>query len=116
MELGLVIDPRLDRSWEDALALAVANGITQIEPCGGGHVPKGYVDPPRLAADRDELDRFRESVESSGLKIAALGCYGNPVHPDPERAEAAHADFVAMCEVASELGVSRITAISGVPA
>jgi sugar phosphate isomerase/epimerase len=116
MQLGLVIDPRLDRSWEDALSLAVANGVTYIEPCGGGHVPKGYVDPQRLASDGEALDRFRESIESRGLKIAALGCYGNPVHPDVERAEAAHADFVAMCDVANKLGVNRSTVVSGVPA
>jgi sugar phosphate isomerase/epimerase len=116
MELGLVVDPRLDRSWEEALDLAVRNGVTHVEPCGGGHVPKGYVDPGYLASDDDALAAFEESVSSRGLQIAALGCYGNPIHPDEERAQAAHEDFVAMCAVAGKLGVKRITVISGVPA
>lgn len=116
MELGLVIDPRLDRSWEEALDLAVRHGITHVEPCGGGHVPKEYVDPIALAADDDVLAAFRESISSRGLRIAALGCYGNPIHPDEERAQRAHEDFVAMCEVASKLEVGRVTVISGVPA
>lgn len=116
MQLGLLIDPRLDRSWEDALDLAVRHGISYIEPCGGGHVPKSYVDPVALAGDKDALSEFAESVSSRGLRIAALGCYGNPLHPDEERARAAQDDFIAMCAVASELSVDRITVISGVPA
>jgi sugar phosphate isomerase/epimerase len=116
MELGLLIDPRLDRSWEQALDLAVEQGVTWIEPCGGGHVPKLYVDPIALEADDDALAAFRASIASRGLRIAALGCYGNPVHPDEQRAQAAHEDFVAMCAVASKLDVRRIAVISGVPA
>lgn len=116
MELGLVLDPRLDRSWEEALDLAVRNGVTHVEPCGGGHVPKGYVDPLALAADEEARAAFRDSVASRGLRIASLGVYGNPLHPDVERAQAAHADFVAMCEAAAALGVGRVTVISGVPA
>lgn len=116
MELGLVIDSRLDRRWEEALDLAVRHGISHIEPCGGGHVPKAYVDPIALASDNDALASFSESISARGLKIAALGCYGNPIHPDEQRAQAAHEDFVAMCAVAGSLEVSRITVISGVPA
>lgn len=115
MKLGLVVDPRLNRSWEEALDLAARNGITHVEACGGGHVPKSYVDPIALSRDADALAAFRDSVSSRGLEIAALGCYGNPIHPDKDRADAAHADFVAMCGVASQLGVKRITVISGVP-
>lgn len=116
MELGLVIDPRLDRTWEEALDMAVSHGLTHVEPCGGGHVPPVYVNPRHLASDPDELARFSESIGSRGLQIASLGCYGNPIHPDQNRAQAAHADFVAMCDVASKLGVKRVTVISGVPA
>jgi sugar phosphate isomerase/epimerase len=116
MQLGLVIDPRLDRSWEAALDLAVRNGVTHVEPCGGGHVPKAYIDPVALAADDDAIAGFRETISARGLHVAALGCYGNPVHPDEQRAKAAHEDFVAMCTVAAKLEVGRITVISGVPA
>lgn len=116
MELGLVVDPRLDRSWNEALELADRNGIAYVEPCGGGHVPKSYVDPIRLDADEEALEAFSSSISARGLQVAALGCYGNPIHPDPERAKAAHDDFVAMCSVAQKLEVRRITVISGVPA
>jgi sugar phosphate isomerase/epimerase len=116
MQIGLVMDPRLDRSWEDALELAVRTGVTHVEPCGGGHVPKSYIDPIALADDDAALAAFRDSIASRGLRVAALGCYGNPIHPDDGRAKAAHDDFVAMCAVASKLDVKRVTVISGVPA
>ena len=79
MELGLVVDPRLDRSWEEALQLAVRNGISWVEPCGGGHVPKGYVDPIALRDDPQRREHFRDSIESRGLRIAALGNPGGTV-------------------------------------
>lgn len=116
MKIGLVVDPRLDRDWEAALDLAVANGLTHVEPCGGGHVPKHYIDPQRLSVDDEALTRFKESITSRALQISSLGCFGNPVHPDHGRADTAHQDFVAMCDVASKLGVQRVTVISGVPA
>jgi sugar phosphate isomerase/epimerase len=116
MKLGLVVDPRLGHDWEGALDLAARVGVTHVEPCGGGHVPKGYVDPGALDADDAKLEAFRASIADRGLAISALGCYGNPVHPDRARAEAAHEDFVRLCSVAEKLGVTRITHISGVPA
>ncbi len=116
MQLGLVIDPRLDRSWEEALDLAARNGVTHVEPCGGGHVPTGYVDPRALAADEDARAAFADAIAQRGLQIAALGVYGNPLHPDEARARAAHEDFAAMCALAEQLGVTRVTVISGVPA
>lgn len=116
MQLGLVIDPRLDRSFEEALDLAVRNGVTHVEPCGGGHVPTHYVDPRALDADDAALGAFRETIVARGLTISALGVYGNPLHPDEARARAAHDDFVAMCSVAEKLGAGRVTVISGVPA
>lgn len=114
--MGLVVDPRLDRSWEEALDLAVENGLSYVEPCGGGHVPKTYVDPIKLSKNEDALQEFSNSISQRGLKIASLGCYGNPIHPDQKRADAAHEDLVAMCNVAADLNVRRITVISGVPA
>jgi sugar phosphate isomerase/epimerase len=116
MELGLVLDPRLDRTWEEALDTVVRHGLTFVEPCAGGHIPKVYFDPVHLNSDAEAREEFRESIDSRGLRIAALGCHGNPVHPDRRRAAAHHADYVATCELAAKLGVSRVDLISGCPA
>lgn len=116
MELGLVMVCYFDRSWGDALDAVARHGITMVEPCAGGHIPKTHYDPVALAKDPDLLARFRESLESRDLRIAALGVHGNPVHPDALIAAAHHDDFVATCKIAADLGVGVVDVISGTPA
>jgi sugar phosphate isomerase/epimerase len=116
MEIGLCSLSLLDRTWDEALDTLAANGITWIEADAGGHIPKDHYDPHALLADPDALARFRESLESRGLRIAAFGCYGNPVHPSAERRQRDHDDFAATCRLARELGVDRVTVLSGCPA
>ena len=106
----------LDRSWDEALDTIASYGVRYLEANAGGHIPKDHFDPLALVADGDALRRFRKSLESRGLRICAFGCYGNPVHPMEERRTRAHDDFVATCRLASELGVDRVSVISGCPA
>lgn len=54
----------LDRDWEAALDAAVGSGISVIEACGGGHIPKRHFDPVTLNEDSDALARFRASLDS----------------------------------------------------
>ena len=106
----------LDRPWDAMLDAAVDHGIGQIEACGGGHIPTVHYDPVELAGDPGELARFRDSLERRGLSLCAFSCHGNPLHPDPERARSDHADFLATCRIASELGVRNVSLLAGLPA
>jgi len=106
----------LDRPWEAMLDAAVAHGISQIEACGGGHIPTLHYDPVRLAGDARELDRFRDTLERRGLSLCAFSCHGNPLHPDPVRARSDHADFLATCRLAELLGVRHVSLLAGLPA
>jgi sugar phosphate isomerase/epimerase len=115
VEVALMSASMLDRPWEAMLDAAVALGIRQIEACGGGHIPTLHYDPIRLAGDADELARFRASLEHRELSLCAFSCHGNPLHPDPERSRADHADFVATCQVARELGVGYVSLLAGLP-
>jgi sugar phosphate isomerase/epimerase len=115
MELGILLVGLFDRSWEDALDTAVSYGLRQVEPCGGGHIPKMHYDPQQLVSDDASFEAFRDSLESRGLEVCALGCHGNPVHPNPERRQAARDDFAATCRLAEMLGVGRVDVISGCP-
>lgn len=108
-------DPRLLMPLGAALDLASEAGLHWIEPAGGGHVPTDYMDPVRLSQDAAERERFLAEFTSRKLSIAAIGCYGNPLDPDPEVADAFDRDFRAACLLASQLGVERVTVISGVP-
>jgi sugar phosphate isomerase/epimerase len=86
-----------------------------IEATAGGVNPKTHFDPVELASNADALARFRESLELRGIKIAAFGCFGNPLHPDSARRAREEADFEATCRVAASLGVSRVAVKSGCP-
>jgi sugar phosphate isomerase/epimerase len=116
VDLALMSASMLDRSWEAMLDAAVAHGIGQIEACAGGHIPTHHYDPRVLATDRDAQARFRATLDDRGLEICSLSCHGNPLHPDPVRAASDHDDFVATCEVASQLGVTHVSLLAGLPA
>jgi sugar phosphate isomerase/epimerase len=116
MELGLTTVSLLDRSWEEALDTIQHHGVRYIEADAGGHIPKDHYDPSALVADRDALKAFKEALTKRDIEIACFGCFGNPVHPDPQAAAEYHQDFVATCQLAGELGVDRVSVISGCPA
>jgi sugar phosphate isomerase/epimerase len=116
LELALMSASMLDRPWEAVLDAAVAHGVRQIEACAGGHIPTHHYDPRELAAGGAPLDRFRASLDDRGLRICSLSCHGNPLHPDPERAASDHEDFVATCALATELEVTHVSLLAGLPA
>jgi sugar phosphate isomerase/epimerase len=116
VELALMSASMLDRPWEAMLDAAVAHGISQIEACGGGHIPTLHYDPVELSRDSEKLARFEGSVLERSLSLCAFSCHGNPLHPDAERARADHADLVATCQIAGELGVRFVSVLAGLPA
>ena len=116
MELGLCSVSLLDRSWEDVLDTVARYGLHWIEANAGGHIPKDHFDPVELANNKEALKRFADSLGRRNIQIAALGCYGNPVHPTESRRRRDQQDFVASCSLAEQLGVTRIATISGCPA
>ena len=115
MEIALMAASMLDRSWEQMLDSAKQQGIHLIEACAGGHVPKVHYDPIRLASDQSAFDTFRGSLEERELRICSFSCHGNPIHPNEAIAEAAHADLVATCKIASRLDVHHISLLAGTP-
>jgi sugar phosphate isomerase/epimerase len=59
--------------------------------------------------------RFARSLADRGLALSAVSAYGNPLHPEAAVAKRAHADFVACCRLAGELGVARVGVLAGCP-
>lgn len=115
MELALVMICLADRSWPEALDSVVEHGIAQVEPCSGGFFPRVHYDAAALVADRSAREEFKREVESRELEIACLSACANPLHPDEERAQEARDNLVATCRLASELGVTRVSVLSGCP-
>jgi sugar phosphate isomerase/epimerase len=115
MDIALMTASMLERPWESVLDTALKHGITLIEACAGGHIPKHHYDPVALASDDAAFERFAETLQSRGMRLCAFSCHGNPLHPDPDIAGPAHEDFVAICEIAPKLGVEHISLLAGCP-
>ncbi len=115
MKIGVVANVLQDRPLEEALKCFRELGIECIEPGCGGYAGKAHVDPERLLADPAALEKFRELIAQSGITISALSCHGNPVHPDPVRAEEYHEDMCNTVRLAGKLGIDTITCFSGCP-
>ena len=105
MKIGVVANVLQDRPLEDALKIFREMGIEQIEPGCGGFAGKAHVAPERLLASPEALEEFQQTLQASGLTISALSCHGNPVHPDPAKAEEYHEDMCNTVRLAEKLGV-----------
>ncbi len=115
MKIGVIANVMQDRSLEEALEAFHELGIQCIEPGCGGYGGKAHVDPERLLADKKALAGFKKLLEDSEISISSLSCHGNPVHPDPAKAEEYHEDMCNTVRLAKELGVDTITCFSGCP-
>jgi sugar phosphate isomerase/epimerase len=115
VNLGVFLAVYHDRPFEQALDRALALGLDAVEIATGNYPGDHHCRPAELLADRAALDGFRRAVEGRGLKISALSQQGNPLHPDPAIAAAAHATWRATVRLAAKLGVSVVNAFSGCP-
>lgn len=104
-ELGL--EPMLDR--------IVELGLEAVEIGAGNYPGNRHCDPAALLRDADARERFAAAFESRSLTISALSCHGNPIHPNPDRAQHDDAVFRDTVRLAGELGVGVVNLFSGCP-
>ena len=90
-------------------------GVRAVELGTGNYNGDQHCDPQQLLTDRAALRRFRDTLTASGVTVTALGCHGNPLHPDPAVAGPHDAVFRSTVLLAEKLGIERITLLSGCP-
>ncbi|MEK8132081.1 sugar phosphate isomerase/epimerase [Paenibacillus filicis] len=115
MQLGLFLKLFRTYSLEDALAHVAKQGIQTVEIATGGFVGAHHINPKEVLGNSEEIARIQDTLRRHGLTISALSCHGNPLHPNPEIAEAHHEDFVNSILLAKELGVDTVVNFSGCP-
>lgn len=115
MKIGIVANMLHDKPLGEALEYYRSLGIEAAEIGCGGYPGKAHADPEELLANRWELKKFKDTMETSGLSISAFACHGNPVHPDRELAAGYHRDMCDAARLAGEMGVDTITCFSGCP-
>jgi sugar phosphate isomerase/epimerase len=115
MQLG-VFDPIFgDLPLRDALDRAVALGLDAVELGTGNYPGDARCRPAELLADASARERFAGEIAARELRISALSCHGNPIHPDRSRARHDDGVFRDTVRLAGELGVHVVNVFSGCP-
>ncbi len=96
------------------LADAVARyGVRHIQLALGKAVPEFGEDRGRLSPGAGHY--IRDGFASRGITISVLGCYINPVHPDPDERENALSRFKEHLLYARSFGCSVVGTETGSP-
>jgi sugar phosphate isomerase/epimerase len=118
IKIGLVTESFASRPLREVLdwVISKAPEISGLEIGTGAYAPSGHCDMPRLLEATAARSAWKGEIEARGLEIAALNCWGNPLHPNEGIASAHDAALRDTIRLASELGVDRIVALAGCPA
>jgi sugar phosphate isomerase/epimerase len=115
MQLGVVSWVWQRESIATAVEAARAMGLTHMEVGTAGFLNKAHSDPVRLLEDRAAFDEFRALFDRNEMTISAFAVHGEPLHPDPAIAGPYERDLLAAIELASRMGVDRLTLLAGLP-
>jgi sugar phosphate isomerase/epimerase len=115
MYLGMITKVFHNLTLAEALDEIGSLGVRAIELGTGNYNGDAHCPVGELLADETALRRFRELLADKGVVVTALGCHGNPLHPDPAVAGRHDAVFRETVLLAEKLGIERITLLSGCP-
>lgn len=93
----------------------VDNDIPSLELGVGGYPGISHAAASQLNSDPGLRQWWKAETAARGLRIGALSCHGNPLHPDKHLAEGFHQDFLAALEAANALEVPVVVGFSGQP-
>jgi sugar phosphate isomerase/epimerase len=115
MQVGLFTDAFTHLSLTQTLAWCAAHGIESVELGTGGYSPAPHADLERLSSSVAARHELLGELASTDVSLGALNVSGNPLHPDPERAQRHDTDLRNAIRLAAELAVDRVVAMSGCP-
>lgn len=115
MKVGLYLVALHDLALPAALDQMVAWGITDAEVASGGFVPTPHCPTLELIDSVDQRQEWVNQFETRGVRLTALNCNGNPLHPDPHVGPVHTQDLKDSIRLASLLGVDRVVAMPGGP-
>lgn len=115
MHLGAISTVFVSFPLKEAARRMRELGLKSIEIGTGGFFPKNHCDPAKLLSDKSALAEFIDTLTEAGLTTSAFAMHGEPLHPDRAISQPYDEDFRATCKLASKLGVTRMTLLSGLP-
>ncbi len=116
MKLGLLTAAFPELTLDEIAEWAAANDFDQLEvacwPAGEG-AARRYAGVSHIDVENLSPDDVNETLSRHGLSISALAYYPNPLDPDDEAREAAHAHLRKVIEAAGRLGVPTVGTFAG---
>jgi sugar phosphate isomerase/epimerase len=113
VKLGLYTDSVSALTFDEALDLAVRIGATDLEIATGGMSAAPHLPMTTLLADKTARREWHDSIESRGLRLAALNCSAWPLHPTKGPAD--RQVMRDTLRLAGLLGVPTVVTMSGNP-
>lgn len=115
MELSVMSPVLNEMGLLEAIKYLSSLGVDSLELGAGGYPGKTHFDPEEYLANPQKAEELKTVLKQYNMKLSALACHGNPVHPNREIAEKFHNDFVNAMKVCAMLGVDTIITFSGCP-
>lgn len=115
MRLGVFLALFGNQSLDTALDYVQKLGLDTVEVGTGCYPGDPHCKPAELVGNQPRQKEFLAQFERRGIRISALSCHANPIHPDAAFAKA-HAETQRLTiRLAAELGIGRINTFSGCP-
>ena len=119
VKLGLLTSPFPDTPLLEVAHWAASNGFQQLEvacwpPSGSTarrYAGTSHIDVVDLSDDR--ASEIKGGLSERGITISGLGYYPNPLHPEPERRDAAIGHLKLVISAAARLGVPVVNTFIG---
>ena len=115
MQLSVMSPVLSQMSLDEALGYLHSLGVDSLELGAGGYPGKAHMDAEDYLAHPEKIEQLKNLLAKHQMKLSAIACHGNPVHPNKEIAAKFHREFVAAMKVAVQLGVDTIIGFSGCP-
>jgi sugar phosphate isomerase/epimerase len=115
VRLALVTEGMIHRSLDDLMDWLDQHtpAVRDLEVGTGGYSPLAHSPLERTSAQRRD---WHAHLTGRGFRVAAFNVSGNPLHPVQTVGGQHDTDLRRTIELAGELGVDRIVAMSGCPA
>lgn len=115
MKVGVFTVILGDRKLESTLDYLANLGVEAVELGAGGYAGTHHCPVDELLASDQKAKDFLQAIRSRGLRISALTCAGNNIHPRKELATSFDRDFRKAVELANKLEVDVVITFAGCP-
>jgi sugar phosphate isomerase/epimerase len=114
MRIGLLTVLFGNESLDDVIKRAKALGIADFE-IGTGNYPGSAHCTLDLLTNTAARREFQQKLADNGIRISALACHGNPIHPDKDISRSNDEVSRKTVQLAAKLGVPKVIEFSGCP-